>query len=347
MEIRKLNTLRGLAALIVLISHFSEATNWLSGVLGAGAGQYGVMIFFMLSGFLMSYLYMTKDFNKINISKYLLARIGRILPLFFAIAVFSYLFKIFGVEGLYNIPDAKSLLSHVLFLDGESVLWSIGPEVQFYLIFIPLWWLASWREGYLYVMFSIILALIFFTNFPRPYGKLAGISYDFYIVRNIPYFFIGIIFGRCYSLIKIPEYLCSGFFIFTLVFIPFMYPEFTWVTTGDKYQMWRSFEVLSIISMVFFSIVFLVPKNNIFLENKIGDFFGKISYSLYLLHLPILWQIEKLNLTVEASLIIFLFSSSAAAYISYSFLEAPLAKWIRGFLSSKRSQSEGVNITFV
>ena len=41
MEIRKLNTLRGIAALIVLISHYSNATNLFHGVLGTGGGQFG------------------------------------------------------------------------------------------------------------------------------------------------------------------------------------------------------------------------------------------------------------------------------------------------------------------
>jgi len=48
LEIRKLNTLRGLAALIVLITHFSDVTGWLGGSLGGRAGQYGVMLFFLL-----------------------------------------------------------------------------------------------------------------------------------------------------------------------------------------------------------------------------------------------------------------------------------------------------------
>ena len=64
MEIRKLNTLRGLAALIVFITHFSDITNWLGGVLGGGSGAYGVMLFFLLSGFLMTYLYLERDFKK-------------------------------------------------------------------------------------------------------------------------------------------------------------------------------------------------------------------------------------------------------------------------------------------
>lgn len=64
MEIRKLNTLRALAALIVFFTHFSDITHWLDGALGGGSGAYGVMLFFLLSGFLMSLLYLDKDFTK-------------------------------------------------------------------------------------------------------------------------------------------------------------------------------------------------------------------------------------------------------------------------------------------
>ena len=63
MEIRKLNTLRGLAALIVVVSHYSNATLIMGGLLGFGGGQFGVMIFFVLSGFLMSYLYLGREFT--------------------------------------------------------------------------------------------------------------------------------------------------------------------------------------------------------------------------------------------------------------------------------------------
>jgi peptidoglycan/LPS O-acetylase OafA/YrhL len=61
MEIRKLNSLRGLAALIVLVSHYSNESGLLGRALGIGAGQFGVMIFFPLSSFLISYLYLDRQ----------------------------------------------------------------------------------------------------------------------------------------------------------------------------------------------------------------------------------------------------------------------------------------------
>lgn len=49
----ELDGLRGLAAYIVLVSHASNMTGLWGTLLGNGAGQFGVMLFFVLSGFLM------------------------------------------------------------------------------------------------------------------------------------------------------------------------------------------------------------------------------------------------------------------------------------------------------
>ena len=57
MQIRRLNTLRAIAALIVLVGHYSNRAQLWDAVLGTRAPQLGVMLFFLLSAFLMSALY--------------------------------------------------------------------------------------------------------------------------------------------------------------------------------------------------------------------------------------------------------------------------------------------------
>ena len=99
MEIRKLNTLRGIAALVVVVSHYSNDTNLLKGMLGHNAGQIGAMLFFILSGFLMSYLYMERDFSRREIQKYAVARVARVVPLFLVVVLSSYLLQKIGMPG--------------------------------------------------------------------------------------------------------------------------------------------------------------------------------------------------------------------------------------------------------
>ena len=340
MEIRKLNTLRGLAALIVFVTHFSDITNWLDGSLGGGSGAYGVMLFFLLSGFLMSYLYLEKDLTKANVAHYFLARAGRVLPLYLVVVVGSYLLSISGMETLYNIPDFNALLGHLLFLYGESVLWSIPPEIQFYFIFIIFWAFAKNRTGYLYLSIFVVMILLFFSNFPRIQGEINGVPYNqFNVLRSLPFFFVGVIFGMNYKSLKVPAYLRKHWFILALCLIPLMYPELTPVTSDAKRRMWLSYEVLLVMSFVFFCVVFLVPNNNVLLANRFGDFIGKISYSLYLLHMPIILQVNKLDLSVELKLMLSFSLSVLAAYVSFRFFEKPIAKKIRS-LSSNNSNQE-------
>ncbi|NMP16341.1 acyltransferase [Thalassotalea sp. Y01] len=342
MHIRKLNSLRGIAALIVFFTHFSDITNWLGGILGGGSGAYGVMLFFLLSGFLMSYLYLGKDCNKANIQAYFLARAGRVLPLYLVIVVSSYILTQTDNPLLYNIPDEQSLVAHLLFIFGDSVLWSIPPEIQFYLVFLVFWLSAKRRRGYIYVAIIAVMILLFFTNFPRIYGDVYGVPYNvFNVLRSLPLFFVGVIMGMHYDSLKVPDYLKSHWFILALCLIPLLYPALSPVTTDAKRKMWLSYEVLLVMSSVFFCLVFLVPNNNLLLANRLGDFIGKISYSLYLLHMPIIAHVNQYALAVELKLLLSLLLSIFAAFLSHRYFEKPVATWIRN-LPAKRAANKAV-----
>ncbi len=330
MQIRKLNALRGLAALIVFVTHFSDITNWLDGRLGGGSGAYGVMLFFLLSGFLMSYLYIDKAFSKVNVERYALARIGRVLPLYLLIVFGSYILSLKDNQLLYHIPDVHTLVGHLLFLYGESVLWTIPVEVQFYCIFIAFWAVAKKRSGYIYVSILVVMILLFLFNFPRVYGDIHGIPYnEFNVIRSLPFFFVGVIFGMHYQSLKVPDYLRKHWFVLALCLIPLLYPDLTPVTSDAKRRMWLSYEVLLVMSSVFFCLVFLVPNNNLLLANKVGDFFGKISYSLYLVHLPIIELVNRYEYAIEVKLLLSFGLSVLVAFASFRFFEKPVASLIR------------------
>ncbi len=128
-----------MAALIVLISHSANA-GLLPGILGAGFGQVGVVLFFALSGFLMMHFAVARPPNRKNLRRYVMARAGRVLPLYYlALLVATALYAIAGIP-MYDIAAPGALFQDWLLIRGSSVLWSVPVEIHFYLLFPLLWW---------------------------------------------------------------------------------------------------------------------------------------------------------------------------------------------------------------
>ena len=128
-------------------------------------GENGVFLFFVLSGFLITYLlFDEKDrFNKISLKKFYLRRLYRIWPLYYLVVCTSFFLlplltnkmNVFSASPYYysqvtNLSNysIKSFLLFITFLPnvallvydkfivGCSQVWSVGIEEQFY-IFWP------------------------------------------------------------------------------------------------------------------------------------------------------------------------------------------------------------------
>ena len=154
-----LNGLRFVAAFSVLLYHveafksFAEMPNWISLEFWRALGPYGVVCFFTLSGFLITYLLLeeTKRSGTIRIRKFYLRRILRIWPLYYLIVALGFL-ALPGVSELLvhkqvQLPEDtfSTLPLFVFFLPNMAwvfygiipflgPLWSVGVEEQFYLL---------------------------------------------------------------------------------------------------------------------------------------------------------------------------------------------------------------------
>jgi peptidoglycan/LPS O-acetylase OafA/YrhL len=120
MNYQALHGLRGLAALLVIIEH--------SGVPGCGGvGMVGVVIFFCLSGFLLTLPFAgdgAKILKRPFVEKYFIRRVCRIVPMFYAVVLVVYVFN-------YRIEDA---FRSALFLQGNGIYWTVLQEMHFYLL---------------------------------------------------------------------------------------------------------------------------------------------------------------------------------------------------------------------
>lgn len=150
-----LDGLRGIAVLIVLISHLANA-GMLPAVLGQGFGRMGVALFYGLSGLLMARLYLHQPFTRASAREYAVRRGARVLPLYYACLLLGAVMLALGA-GPYEQDGIVDIFWAATLVHGTGVLWSIPVELQFYVVFLGLWYFASRGQ--------LGLALIFLLGF--------------------------------------------------------------------------------------------------------------------------------------------------------------------------------------
>ena len=134
-----LNGLRGFAALMVLVSH-SANVGMLPAILGEGMGQVGVCLFYALSGFLMAHVTFGRPMTRANVGSYMVARLSRVLPLFYLLVFLNTLLFLSTGEAFYSFDTFSEVAKNWLLLQGSGVFWSIPIEIHFYILFLAIWW---------------------------------------------------------------------------------------------------------------------------------------------------------------------------------------------------------------
>ena len=148
-----LNTLRFLAALVVVVGHTGDGLT-LYGVqkynylarLNPDSAKLAVLFFFVLSGFLITYLLLMEESETgtISIGAFYLRRILRIWPLYYLVVFMAFFVLPHSAGWLPSSPHElygwKNLLLYLTIFPNLATpvwyaghLWSIGVEEQFYL----------------------------------------------------------------------------------------------------------------------------------------------------------------------------------------------------------------------
>lgn len=174
-----LDGFRSIAFLMVFFAHFyilfnfgstTRITNILLRLFGLGNA--GVNFFFVLSGFLISYLILSENekFGKINTGAFYMRRVLRIWPVYFTV-VFIALLLSFIHRPFYDLHNASFWMIGTFFtnfnLAGRgisslplTVLWSVAVEEKFYLL-LPVLILLFSKRIFLFFPLFIIGSLIF------------------------------------------------------------------------------------------------------------------------------------------------------------------------------------------
>jgi peptidoglycan/LPS O-acetylase OafA/YrhL len=170
-----LNTLRFIAAFFVIISHASISTFYQfdkDSIACLNRGGDAVEFFFVLSGFLITYLLMQeiKKTSDVSIRNFYLRRVYRIWPLYFIIVgigffIFTVIFPRVYHQNYFTFPLIDGFLCFAFFIPNYITsnysagllhpLWSIGVEEQFYLFWAPL--VKAFKKHLLWMILSFVL----------------------------------------------------------------------------------------------------------------------------------------------------------------------------------------------
>lgn len=343
-EVPVLHGVRGLAALMVFASHAANVC-YGGAYLGNGGGQLGVMLFFVLSGYLMAMLYLPHTANLGQIRSFSVNRFARIYPMFALVVAVNYAASFYGLSlGTYGIRTAGDLLEHLFLIRGFSVFWTIGPEVVFYGIFLLLW-MAKTKSTYAFAALLALFAVVsMIPGDPSRANSIASLHH------RLPYFLVGTVLGAFHPRWSDARSALAraGFYASLLVFLACV-PQLTSmavalpddINTDPSMAMWSHPFYLVVCGSVLVSAVTAAPW---LMTNPVAVFMGKISFSFYLLHVLVLINIHALAPTHPALVIAGSLSlTTALSYTCHLAVERPCRMWIRNWFARAGASQRALN----
>lgn len=351
-----LNALRFFAASLVIFHHVEQYKNWvgLPNLWGNpvidSMGHQAVSFFFVLSGFLITYLLLTEKEKKgaIHLGRFYLRRALRIWPLYFLIVFVALLllpnlvFDLFGAK-TYGSSVVISLL---LFLPnllriimpqlvGANQLWSVGIEEQFYLIWPVLISIFAKRIvpfllSFITLKFIINISIVASLDYIQAESIIVKVKqflmlYELFPVEQMAIGGLGaaLIYLGYGRLLKIIYHPLSLFFsLILLTVLSFLETRFVFSSYLD--------------AVLFIVIIMNICHHSYLhrpLEWKLFKHLGDISYGIYMWHTIVIALILKLiyffELTSQVNLILHLSSfiiTLLVAHLSYQYFEKPFLK---------------------
>lgn len=327
-----INGLRAWAVLAVVFYHYN--------IFSVTGGYAGVDVFFVISGFLMTKIISDKLMNsephQFSLLEFYLFRAKRIIP---PLLVVSSCLLILGYYILLDdhyytlsshILRAHAFTSNFKFLKESGYFdaaantkwllhtWSLSVEWQFYLIY-PLLLMAAYRLSA--TARSLKLVLLF--------AALLSFVYSIIMIHKAPEFSFYMLPTRAWELLaggvvylfldhwtlKEKQQVFLEYLGFILIFFSFF------VLT--KNSAWPGF--LAIIPVLGTSLVIIAKRtNSIWSNNRVLQYLGTISYSLYLWHWPVYvflvyYELEQRSSDLFLALIVVLL----CAHLSYTCIERP------------------------
>lgn len=323
-----LDGVRGLAVLLVILSHLSNHHAYVLYLNFSGAGKYGVYLFFALSAYLLTDQFLERGldegFSRYELFNYFFRRFLRIYPLYLLVLATSCITTTYLADGFPYSLSGQEFIGHMLLQQGKSVLWSVPVEFKYYfllpLVSLALLLLARWVR--LVAGLTLVCAVFCQWFFTANDGSIA-------LGQYLPIFLLGSLCPLIYRkmraswltpLCRILSYLCMGAL---LLLLPSLVTHIAG-TAATGYLIRGRLIWGVLFSVLILSVVHAESYIKRFLSSGPMRGLGKISFSVYLLHVPIIdFAIHRIpNAWLGGAVATVAFLSVAT--LSYFLVERPL-----------------------
>ncbi len=310
-HLRYLDSARGIAALMVFVSHFIDrgyhdapATKYVFLIFN---GNDAVSFFFVLSGFVLSYKYMVLN-RELDVKKFFVSRIFRLFPAYFITVVLNTLMQLRGEMGFQRMVE--------VFLLNKTGFWEEALLLRFHNnYYFPGWTLSIEMLCSFLMPFFMIIAM-------KDRRAIVWLFFVLIIIGNSIFYSSHFIMGlivSCYYVaitndsIKKTKWFRYRYFILPLAAVLFSIRRIDMISPlGKTYKYLADYASIDlflytgIASFVFLVAILQSKKAQRFLSNRPMVFLGKISFSIYLLHtfaINIVYLFIKPNLKVPGILL--------------------------------------------
>lgn len=372
-HIPSLTPLRGIAAILVLFFHFDLFVGPLlpGNIMLIDKWYLMVDLFFVLSGFIMYHVYgswFAKDISRNQFLSYMKARFARLYPLHFFTLLFmigmsSLLWLRIGYGNLGFLEqalfDPKAIPTSLLLIQAwgfhitaplNTASWSISVELFLYLVFpVIILFLVRFGRPARWIMVGAalfsLLAITFYFSLSAPYvgaytiGVITGTS----LLRGLAGFMAGMLAYELYQSGWQRDILKQGHWFWGIWLLLF--------------ALWFKNLLPDVIAIAIFALLILHTAYvegavKRMLNTRLLSYLGKISYSIYMVHMPLILSpyIVKLLLAPSgqesysngppdatdanylmnwAGVILFSLIAIGVASLTYRFIEVPMRRKLK------------------
>jgi peptidoglycan/LPS O-acetylase OafA/YrhL len=347
-----MNTLRFVAALSILLYHLKPSEHTFHNLYLQNFWHnlsFAVDFFFVISGFLITFLLLHEKESKqtISFAGFYIRRAARIFPLYYIIVFAAYL-------QYHNSDPQTAFGAYSCFMGNFSLihdqawpvcllipLWSLSIEQHFYLIIPALIYFLPLKRLNI-VLIGLILASIAFRIYLFSTDSSAWFALYAHTFSRGDVLLIGCLLGAAHFHRPFIVPYSGRILLFSLSIL---------LVNMCLFDIWAYNSILAagfqkyllVLPFLGVFIAFLFGKNTYFTawhSNKTLDYLGKISYGLYMYHFAVANLCLGLTRLIPTTYLWFtlLFLSVATAFVaalSYEFLEKPIQKFVNRWWVSK------------